>query len=495
MEIEPVYNFLQILENPGETQKQIEKDKTMLKKFYKSVQKLLEKKSVKLFDYLVHKQVQLELLKCFSLPEDQYQKLPVGIQRIKVCGSIYGLLFRIISNWSTYESIRDDVEIQGILTFFKKLRISTTEIKLPQPQSSSYLVIKRSVTAESQKESPILVEKYGMVVLSYLLDIFDTNIKRSMHTRPGSPKIEAGEDVRVVQQRGSQLKRGPSFFDRTEEQEKQIQKKKNIFGYECTYVWLIRYITDVTGSPDVFLGLLDGLIKEVVEQEKDLYQRISDMVPHNDEEPKEKILLQLYLGQGFKNEGMEDLLVEKFENSVAHFLFLQKNTATLLPRKLRMPISNETIFSWMGLLDSMIGQLFYKSSAPEHQDLLTCYIEKFKDTDTQNFLEWFQKMVLCLYDKKDAVDLKEEIFDLVDTLIDNFIQQLSPQDKKVLSQYITTNMKPTNIIQSFQENKTTNIIQSFQENKTTNIIQSFQENKTDNSTTGLVMFVLFILLI
>ena len=480
MEIEPVYNFLETLENPDETQKQIEKDKTLLKEFYESVQKLLEKKSVKLFDYLVHKQVQLELLKCFSLPEDQYQKLPVGIQRIKVCGSIYGLLFRIISNWSTYESIRHDDDVQRILTFFKELTLSTTEIKL---SPSSPVLITRKHTAEGQKESPILVEKYSMVVLSYLLDIFDTNITRSMHTRPGSPKIEAVEEVRIVKQSGPQLKRAKSFFDRTEEQEKQIQKKQNIFGYECTYVWLIRYITDVTGSPDVFLGLLDGLIKEVVEQEKDLYQRISDMDIHNDEEPKEKILLQLYLGQGFKNEDMEGLLIDKFQNSVARFLFLQKNTATLLSRKLRMPISNETIFSWMGLLDSMIGQLFYKSSAPEHLDLLTCYIEKFKDTDTQNFLEWFQKMVLCLDEKKDAVDLKEEIFGLIEILIDNFIQQLSPQDKKVLSQYITTNMKPTNIIQSFQENKTTNII------------QSFQENKTDNSTTGLVMFVLFILLI
>jgi hypothetical protein len=196
------------------------------------------------------------------------------------------------------------------------------------------------------------------------------------------------------------------------------------------------------------------------------------MVPHNDDdEPKEEILLQLYLGQGFKNEDMEGLLIEKFKNSVARFLFLQKNTATLLPRKLSMPMSNETIFSWMGILDSMIGQLFYKSSAPEHQDLLTCYIEKFKDTDTQNFLEWFQKMVLCL---KDAADLKEEIFGLVDNLIDNFILQILSAEEKVLSQlpqYITTNMMPTNII------------------------QSFQENKTDNSTTGLVMFVLFILLI
>ena len=474
MEIEPVYNFLEILENPDETQKQIEKDKTSLKKFYESVQTLLEEKSVKLFDYLVHKQLQLELLKCFFLPEDQYQKLPVGIQRIKVCGSIYGLLFRIISNWSTHQSIRDDDEVQRILTFLKELTLSTTEIKYQANPSSPPIVITRKHTAEGQKESPILVEKYSMVVLSYLLDIFDTNITRSMHTRPGSPKIELVEEERIVQVSGKKprLKRAKSFFEQTEEQEKQTQKKKNIFGYECTYVWLIRYITDVTGSPDVFLGLLDGLIKEVVEQEKDLYQRISDMVPHNDEEPKEKILLQLYLGQGFKNEGMEDLLVEKFKNSVARFLFLQKNTATLLPRKLPMPISKETIFSWMGIVDTLIGQLFYKSSAPEHQDLLTCYIEKFKDTDTKNFLEWFQKMVLCL---NDAVDLKEEIFDLVDTLIDNFISQIIlSADEKVLSQlpqYITTNMKPTNII------------------------QSFQENKTDNSTTGLVMFVLFILLI
>jgi hypothetical protein len=145
-----------------------------------------------------------------------------------------------------------------------------------------------------------------------------------------------------------------------------------------------------------------------------------------------------------------------------------------------MRISKETIFSWMGIVDTLIGQLFYKSSTPEGQDLLTCYMEKFKDTDTQNFLEWFQKMVLCLDEKDDAAaDLKEQIFGLIEILIDNFIQQLSPQDKKVLSpqdkkvlsQYITRTMMPTNII------------------------QSFQENKTDYSATGLVMFVLFILLI
>jgi hypothetical protein len=483
MEIEPLYNFLEILKSSDETQKQIEKDKTSLKKFYESVQKLLKEKSVKLFDYLVHKQVQLELLKCFFLPEDIYQKLPVGIQRIKVCGSIYGLLFRIISNWSTHQSIRDD-EVQRILTFFKELSISTTEIKYQANLSSPPIVITRKHTAEGQKESPILIEKYSMVVLSYLLDIFDTNITRSMHTRSGSPKIAAPvEEEIVVQQSGGEkprLKRAKSFFDRTEEQEeqeKQDQKKqKNIFGYECTYVWLIRYITDGTGSPDVFLGLLDGLIKEVVERDNDLYQRISDMVLQKDsssmdEETKEKILLQLYLGQGFKNEGMEGLLREKFEYSVARFLFLQKNTATLLPRKLSMPISNETIFSWMGILDTLIGQLFYKSSTPEGQDLLTCYMEKFKDTDTQNFLEWLQKMVLCLDEKDDAADLKEEIFGLINILINNFVQQLSPPDRKLLSQYITTTMSPTNII------------------------QSFQKKKTDYSTTGLVMFVLFILLI
>jgi hypothetical protein len=125
----------------------------------------------------------------------------------------------------------------------------------------------------------------------------------------------------------------------------------------------------------------------------------------------------------------------------------------------------------MGIVDTLIGQLFYKSSTPEdHQDLLTCYMEKFKDTDTQNFLEWFQKMVLCLEEKKDAADLKEEIFGSINILIDNFVQQIPPPDKKVLSQYITTSMSPTNIIQNFQEN-------------------------TDYSTTGLVMFVLFILLI
>jgi hypothetical protein len=183
-----------------------------------------------------------------------------------------------------------------------KLTLSTTEIKL---SPSSPVLITRKHTAEGQKESPILVEKYGMVVLSYLLDIFDTFVTsetRSVHSRPGSPKIEAVEEVKIVKQSGPRLKRGKSFFDKTEEQIKQIQKKQNIFGYECTYIWLIRYITDVTGAPDSFLGLLDGLIKEVVERDKDLYQRISEMVPNNDDdEPKEKILLQLYLEQDFKN--------------------------------------------------------------------------------------------------------------------------------------------------------------------------------------------------
>ena len=474
MEIEPLYNFLEILEDPDETQKQIEKDKTLLKEFYKSVQKLLEEEPVKLFDYLVHKQLQLELLKCLLFDKDIYQNLPVGIQRIKVCGSIYGLLFRIISNWSTHQSIREDDEIQRILTFFKELSISTTEIKYQANPSSPPIVITRPVTAEGQKESPILVEKYGMVVLSYLLDIFDTNIKRSMHTRPGSPKTEAVEEVRIVQQSGSRLKGAKSFSYETDEgQRKQTQKKKNIFGYECTYVWLIRYITDVTGSPDAFLGLLDGLIKEVVEQEKDLYQRISDMDIHNDEEPKEKILLQLYLGQGFKNEDMEGLLKKKFQNSVERFLFLQKNTATLLPRKLPMPISKETIFSWMGIVDTLIGQLFYKSTEINYQDLLTCYIEKFKDIDTQNFLEWFQKMVLCLDEKEDkaGIELKNHEFSLIDDTINRFIQQIPEKEKVLLAPYIETNMRPTNII------------------------QSFQEDKTDFSTTGLVMFVLFILLI
>jgi hypothetical protein len=68
MEIEPLYNFLQILENPFDEEEQIEKDKTSLKKFYESVQKLLKERSEKLFGYLVHKQVQLELLKCLLLP-------------------------------------------------------------------------------------------------------------------------------------------------------------------------------------------------------------------------------------------------------------------------------------------------------------------------------------------------------------------------------------------------------------------------------------------
>jgi hypothetical protein len=261
------------------------------------------------------------------------------------------------------------------------------------------------------------------------------------------------------------------------EQIKQIQKKQNIFGYECTYIWLIRYITDVTGAPDSFLGLLDGLIKEVVERDKDLYQRISEMVPNNDDdEPKEKkILLQLYLEQDFKNEGMEALLREKFENSVVHFLFLQKNTATLLPENLELsskPMS--CIFKWMDKLDSMIGQLFYKSTEFNYQDLLTCYIKKFKETDTQNFLEWFQKMVICLDDKKDEAglkDFKEYMFALIDEAIETFIPEIPEKEKVLLAPYIETNMRPTNII------------------------QSFQEDKTDFSTTGLVMFVLFILLI
>ena len=334
MEIEPLYNFLEILKSSDKTQQQIEKDKISLKTFYESVQTLLEEKSVTLFDSLVHKHLQLELLKCLLLPEDQYQKLPVGIQRIKVCGSIYGLLFRIISNWSTFDSIKEDAEIQKILEFFKeKLTISTTEIKYKE--TSPPIVITRSPTAESQTERPLLVEKYGIVVLSYLFDIFETNRTRSMHTRSGSPKIAA-----PVQSGGEKrgVKRAKSFVYRTYEQEsssEQTEKQKNIFGYECTYVWLIRYITDVTGSPDVFLGLLDGLLKDVVEQDPNFFQSLSEMVSHNDKETKDEILLQLYLGQGFKNEGMEGLLKKKFNNSVERFLYLQKTQQPCFPENYR----------------------------------------------------------------------------------------------------------------------------------------------------------------
>jgi hypothetical protein len=63
------------------------------------------------------------------------------------------------------------------------------------------------------------------------------------------------------------------------------------------------------------------------------------------------------------------------------------------------------------------------------------------------------------------------MFALIDEAIETFIPEIPEKEKVLLAPYIETNMRPTNII------------------------QSFQEDKTDFSTTGLVMFVLFILLI